>query len=166
VPIAESAILVAGSALGHAAWSVSDLPAGELLVPTAIVVRGDNRELVRFTASIQFDAIANAKATLAKLQSEATAWAFVRDGLFPIDGKKTDVLIVEVWSKGMPSTVTFIQRYQPLSSGQFKILGPALVGIDGIAPGAEESKRLDDILYRGVSEHPKAGSLWAQWYSN
>jgi hypothetical protein len=75
-------------------------------------------------------------------------------------------LIVEVWSKEMPSTVTFIQRYQPFSSGQFKILGPALVGIDGIAQGAEESKRLDNILYRGVSEHPKAGSLWAQWYSN
>ena len=166
MPIAEIAILVAGFALGHAAWSVSDLPAGELLVPMAIVVRGDKRELVRFTASTQTDAIANGKATLVKLQSEATAWAFVRDGLFPIDGKKSDVLIVEVWSKEMPSTVTFIQRYQPFSSGQFKVLGSALVGIEGIAQDSEESKRLDEILYRGVSEHPRAGSLWAQWHSN
>jgi hypothetical protein len=166
MPIAETAILVAGFALGHAAWSVSDLPAGELLVPMAIVVRGDKRELVRFAASTQSEAIAKGKATLASFQSEATAWAFVRDGLFPINGKKTDVLIVEVWSKEAPSTVTFIQRYQPFSSGQFKVLGAALVGIDGIAQGADESKRLDNILYRGVSEHPKAGSLWAQWYSN
>ena len=166
MPIAETAILVAGFALGHAAWSVSDLPAGELLVPLAIVVRGDKRELVRFAASTQTDAISNGKATLEELQSEATAWAFVRDGLIPIDGKKSDVLILEVWSKEMPSTVTFIQRYQPFSSGQFKVLGPAMVRIDGITQGAEESKRLDDLLYRGVSEHPRAGSLWSQWYSN
>ena len=165
MPIAESAVLVAGFALAHAAWSVSDLPAGDLLTPLAIVVRGEKRELLRFEGATQADAIAGGKGKLAQLKAEVASWAFAREGLFPIKGQKTDVLVIDVWSKETPETVTFIQPYQPFSSGQFKVLGPALVAIDGKLLDGAESERLVAILYRGVLQHPKAGGLWHQWYS-
>jgi hypothetical protein len=165
MPIAESAVLVAGFALAHAAWSVSDLPGGELLTPLAIVVRGEKRDLMRFEAPTQAEAIEGGKAKLSELKSEATSWAFAREGLFPIDGRKTDVIVIDVWSKETPSTVTFIQPFQPFATGHFKIMGPALVAVDGKLQGAEESERLVATLYRGVLQHPKAGSLWQQWYS-
>jgi len=36
----DSVVLLAGFVLAHAAWSVSDLPKGELLVPLAVVETG------------------------------------------------------------------------------------------------------------------------------
>ncbi len=164
MPIPDSVILTAGFALAHAAWSVSDLPAGELLTPLAIVERDNQRELLRFEADTQEEAIAKGKRTLENLKASVTAWAFVREGLFPIEGRKTDVLVIDGWSKGMSAPVAFIQPFQPFSSGEFKVLGQALAAIDGRLQEPEETQRLDTILYRGVSQHPKAGSLWSGWH--
>jgi len=60
----DSVVLLAGFVLAHAAWSVSDLPKGELLVPLAVVETGGKRQLLRFEAQTQEQSIAEAKATL------------------------------------------------------------------------------------------------------
>jgi len=60
-------LLLAGSVLAHAAWSISDAP--DLLVPLAIVERNGQREVMRFEADTQPEAIAHGKAKMATLSA-------------------------------------------------------------------------------------------------
>lgn len=46
----DSLVILAGFVLAHAAWSVSDVPKGELLVPLAVVEKNGQRQLLRFEA--------------------------------------------------------------------------------------------------------------------
>lgn len=59
--IPESVALLAGFVLAHAAWSVSDLPRGERLVPLAVVETAGQRQLLRFEAPTQEQAISDGK---------------------------------------------------------------------------------------------------------
>src|ERR1700737_1555681 len=104
--IPEFAVLLAGFVLAHATWSVSDLPKGDLLVPLAIVEKDGQRQLLRFEAETQEQAIAKGKATVAKLQAEADAWAFARENQFKDGDKYVDVISVDVWAKGMAAPIT------------------------------------------------------------
>src|SRR5689334_1387184 len=106
MPIPESAVLLAGFVLAHAVWSVSDLPKGDLLVPLAIIEKNGQREVLRFEAETQAEAINEGKATLVKHQADADAWAFAREGQFKEDGKYVDVISVDAWAKGMAAPIT------------------------------------------------------------
>src|SRR2546425_10308417 len=85
-----SGLLLAGFVLAHAAWSVSDLPNGELLAPLAMVERGGHREITRFEAASQAAAIAEGRAAMAKLGTSVDAWAFAREGLIRENGGPVD----------------------------------------------------------------------------
>ena len=61
--IIEAALLIVGFTLAHSAWSVSDLPEGELFVPLAIVESGGERKLLRFEAETQEAAISRGRPT-------------------------------------------------------------------------------------------------------
>ena len=159
----ESAILLAGFVLAHAAWSVSDIPKGELLVPLAIVEKNGQRQLLRFEALTQEQAIADGKATLARRQREFDAWAFGREGLMPEAHGKVDVLTVDAWATGMTRPITFVQRFSPRSSGTFRIKSDPIVVVDGKALEGAEAAQLVKKLYDGVRQHPKAGQLWQEW---
>ncbi len=136
----DSLILLAGFVLAHAAWSVSDLPRGELLVPLAVVVEHGQRQLLRFEAQTQEQAIAEGKTTLANRQAQLDAWA-----------------------KGMGRPITFVQRFRPYSSGSFRITGDVLVVVDGKVLEGTEAARAVSRLYDGGRQRPKAGQLWQGW---
>ena len=138
----DSLILLAGFVFANAAWSVSDLPKGDLLVPQAI---------------------AEGKATLTHRQAQLDAWAFGREGLMPEGTGKVDVLTVDAWAQGMARPITFVQRFRPYSSGAFRIKGDAMVVVDGKALGGTEAARVLSRLYDSVRQHPKAGPLWHGW---
>lgn len=74
-----------------------------------------------------------------------------------------DVLVVEAWSDGMAEPIAYIQPFQPFASGAFKLLGPAVpvVGASMLSPEASEPYLT--VLYRSISSHGKAASLWASW---
>jgi hypothetical protein len=161
--IPDSLVLLAGFALAHAAWSVSDLPAGERLVPLAVVAKDGRRQLLRFEARTQEEAIAQAKAALAQRQPELDAWAFVREGVMAGGAGKVDALSVDAWAKRMGQPITFVQEFIPYSSGAFRVRGDALAVVDGRALAGAEAARLVEKLYEGVRQHPKAGQLWPGW---
>ncbi len=161
--IADSLLLLAGFVLAHGAWSVSDVPRGELLVPVAIVEKGGQRQVLRFEAPTQERAIAEGKATLARRQADTDAWAFAREGLMRDKTGKVDVFTVDAWAKGMTRPVSFVQRFSPPSSGAFRIKGDALVIVDGKVVEGAEAARLVKRLYEGAQRHPKAGQLWQGW---
>src|SRR5579864_4498098 len=98
----ESALMLGGFVLAHAAWSVSDGP--ELLCPLAIIERGKERQLLRFEAETQSEAISKGKETLASRGADADSWAFAREGLWnknPLrdTAETTDVISVDIWAR-------------------------------------------------------------------
>jgi len=174
--VPESTLQLGGLALAHAALGLSDLPRGETLAPLAFVRRGQDLQLLRFEAETQAIAITGGRAELEKQQSSMDAWAFAREGLVEI-GKfemgaipssepgKLDVLTVEVWSHDTPERVTFVQAYQPHSTGAFKVVGEALVVVDGKVVEGKRAERMRAHLYQGARQYPKTAELWDQWHA-
>lgn len=161
--IPESALLLAGFVLAHAAWSVSDAP--ELLVPLAIVERSGQRETMRFEATTQQEAIAQGKAKMATLGGDVDEWAFAREGLFDERGGKVDVISIDIGAKGSAQRITLIQRFEPYAKRKhFRLLGDPEVVIDGNLQDSAKVKDLLAIVRRGVSQHSKVASLWDSWH--
>jgi hypothetical protein len=161
--IPDSLVLLAGFVLAHAAWSVSDLPKGALLVPLAMVERNGQRQMLRFEAPTQEQAIAAGKTALAQRQPQVDAWAFARQGFITEGAGGVDVLSVDAWAKGMARPITFVQPFSPYSSGTFRIRGSAMAVVDGRALKGAEADRLVKKLYEGALQHPKAAPLWREW---
>jgi hypothetical protein len=88
--VPESALILAGFALAHAAWSISDTP--DLLVPLAVLERNGKRELMRFEADAQEEAVKRGKTGMAQLPEDCDRWAFAWEGLLNDKGNKIDVI--------------------------------------------------------------------------
>src|SRR5262245_16292499 len=122
--IPEAVVLLAGFVLAHAAWSISDVPSGELLVPLAIIERSGQRHLQRFEAPTQDAAIAAGKKAVTDAMTRGETWAFAREGLLNDPAGKVDVLTIEFWSPEMETPLIIIQRFRPAASPNgFAILG-------------------------------------------
>ena len=159
----DLAVLLAGLILAHAAWSVADLPPGELLVPLAIIDKAGQRQLFRFQSDTQALAIADGKATLAKHQAGLDGWAFGREGQTSEAGGTVDVLTVDGWAKGMAQPVTFVQKFRRGPPGSFRLVGEPTVVVDGKTVEGPEASQLLKTLQEGIKQHPKAGLLWPNW---
>jgi hypothetical protein len=162
--ISVSALSLGGFVLAHAAWILSEIEAGELLCPFAMLEKGDGRELLPFEADTQEEAIFGAKAHLMKLGSEIDAWAFAREGLIRDAGEAVDVISVDLFARGMDEPVALVQRYQSLAPhGQFKLLGIPDVVINGTREDAATASTLLSSVREGAHEHEFASTLWNGW---
>lgn len=74
IEIPDDVLLIGGYALMHACYSVSDVPAGELLVPFVIFESEGRQEVVRFEADTQEAAVENAKRHLDSIRDTADLW--------------------------------------------------------------------------------------------
>ena len=165
--IPEAAALLAGFVLAHAAWSVSDLPKGDLLVPLAVVEKAGKRQLIRYEAETQGEAISKGKAEMKQMSAAADvdAWAFAREGQFKEGDKYVNVISVDAWAKGMTTPISFVQKFQPYASGRFKLFGEPWVVIDGKVQDSSISKDLIAKVKRGVQSQSKAAEHWSEWTS-
>ena len=164
IELPVAALLLAGFVLAHAAWNVSDLSEAELLAPLAVIEQNGQRELQRFEAPTQEEAINHGKAAMAKLTGQADAWAFAREGLFRESHGPQDVLAIDFWAKGMNRPATLIQRFDRYTkSGRFRLVGPICVTIDGKALDSAAASAALIQLQAGVQQHPKVAHLWATW---
>jgi len=163
IMIPESALLLAGFVLAHAAWSISDAPV--LLVPLAIVEQNGQREIIRFEAETQEEAISQGKAKMATLGTEVDAWAFAREGLFNENGQKVDVISVDIRARGSDQKLTLIQRFEPYGKRKhFRLISDPVVVINGQIQDSAKVKDLLASVLRGVSQHSKVATLWDQWH--
>lgn len=123
---------LAGFVLAHAAWSISDVEPGELLVPFIIAESKEQRHVTRFEAESQETAIELGKEATTAATDTADAWAFAREGLMPHDGHKVDVLVVEFWARGMAQPALLLQRFLPVQQGQrFRLIDDPRVVVSG-----------------------------------
>lgn len=160
----DAAVALAGFVLAHAAWSVSDLLEGELLVPLAMTEKAGQRELHRFAAETQEQGIANGKTAMGRLSGKVDAWAFAREGQFNEGSGYVDVISVDAWAKGMTESISFVQKFRPFACGKFGLLGDPWVVIDGKVQNPSASTDLLTKLNRAIQSHPKAAEHWSEWF--
>lgn len=164
--IPGGALLLAGFVLAHAAWSVSDLSAGEHLIPLAVVESNGERKTLRFVADTQEEAITRGRAEVASRGAAVDAWAFASEGRIPDGDSQVDVLSVDVWAKGMESPVTIVQRFTPHASARgFRIVGEPMLIVGGVVQADAASRSAIESVLRGVQSHPKVAILWSSWKS-
>ena len=163
--IPESILLLAGFALAHAAWSVSDTTPDELLVPLAVIEVGGQRTLQRFEAETQVAAVTAGKAAMAEATAAQHPWVFVHEGLARgMDGQTQDVLIVELWTPGMDAPLLVTQAFTRAAAGRaFRILGQPMVALHGRAVDESTTSSVRRGLRRGIDQHSRVAPLWAQW---
>lgn len=162
--VPRSAGLLAGEVLAHAAWSISEAPEGEILVPLAGILREGKAEFIRFVPEeLSGDFIAFARQQLEDQQSKLEAWTLAYDTRVTREQGKVDAIVFEVWGQGMAAPAMCAQPYQPFHSGTFKLLGePFFLGAS--IPDAQDT--LSETLRtfrRGVENHHQAAVLWDTW---
>jgi len=162
--IPDVALLLAGFALAHATWSVSDTPDTELLCPLAFVDAHGKRQLRRFEAESQEKAIAAGKATYTNWSAQSEAWAFARENVMREPSGSTDVISIDFWAVGMARPQTIIQHFRRASAtGRFTVLGPPVLVVDGVMQPPNSVRREVAQVLAGVMEHPKVAELWPTW---
>lgn len=160
----DAAVSLAGFVLAHAVWSVSDLLEGELLVPLAMTEKAGQRELHRFEAETQEQAIASGKTAMGKLSGKVDAWAFAREGQFSEGSGYVDVISVDAWAKGLTASISVVQKFRPFASGKFGLLGDPWVVTDGNFQNPSASSDLLTKLKHAIQSHPKAAEHWSEWF--
>ena len=163
-PLTSDPVLLLGFTLAHAAWSIAEAEAEELLCPLAFLERHGNLELVRFESNTQEDAISKGRDYINLYKENAVASSFAREGLFPEQNKKVDALLVECWAKNDTDHYGIIQKFIPNEGkGKFRLLGEPIILIDGVIQTEETASVLKGKLERGIQAHSKVAQLWSQW---
>lgn len=159
-------LALAGFVLAHAAWSVSDTADDELLCPLAMIDRATGRDVRRFEAATQEDAIRAGQVAMAQASADAEAWAFAREGAWRPTALATphDVLVVDFWARGMTAPATLLQPFERATKrGRFRIVGAATLVWAGQLVEAVETRAALEAIGAGIATHPKVAELWAAW---
>src|SRR5688572_17877772 len=162
--LASDPILLLGFTPAHAAWSIAEAEAEELLCPLAFIERDENLELIRFESETQEDAISNGKDYINLHREGAVVSSLAREGLFPEQNKKVDVLLVESWAKNETEHYGVIQKFIPNEGkGKFRLIGEPIILINGIIQEEDAANKLKEKLEQGIQAHSKVAQLWSQW---
>ena len=167
IQLPQPGLALAGFALAHAAWSISDTENGELLSPLAVVEsREGERRLIRFEADTQEEAIIAGKTAVREATPEAAAWAFAREAAWRrMDSEdRSHVLAIDFWAVGMPSAATIMQHFNRVTNGgRFRIGGvPALV-VNGMQLSDIIAGPSITAIMAGVQSHTAVAELWPTW---
>jgi hypothetical protein len=163
----EPGLSLAGLALAHAAWSLSDSQDEELLCPLAVMEsREGERRFMRFEADSQEEAIVAGKAAVREATADVAAWAFAREAAWRrMDSEdRSHVLAIDFWAMGMPSAATIMQHFnRATNGGRFRIGGvPALV-VNGNQLSASVAAPSIAAIMAGVKSHAAVAELWPKW---
>lgn len=163
----QSGLSLAGFALAHAAWSISDMEDGELLCPLAVIeTHSGERRLMRFAADTQEAAIMAGKTAMREASADAAAWAFAREAVWRKMGieQAGDVLAVDFWATGMPGPATIMQHFNRAANGsRFRIGASPTLVFDGIRLSADAAAPSIAAIMAGVGAHTAVAELWPTW---
>ncbi|MGH7621315.1 MAG: hypothetical protein ACREMU_03160 [Gemmatimonadaceae bacterium] len=166
-PIPSAALSVAGFALAHAAWSLSDGEDGDLLCPLAVIEQRDGaRRLMRFEADTQEDAIIAGKAAMREASVSSAAWAFAREGAWRAMGGDGagDVLAIDLWAADMAGVATLMQPFERARRGaRFRIAGVPKIVVGDRLLERDAAATIVEGIVAGVSAHAIVAKLWPTW---
>lgn len=157
-------ILLLGFTLAHAAWNVAEAEREERLCPLAFIEKAGKLELLRFESETQEDAISKGKDYINLHKENAVVSSFAREGLFPEQNKKIDVILVECWAKNDTKHYGVIQKFLPNEGkGKFRLVDEPIMLIDGVIQTEGTASELKENLELGIQSHSKVAQLWNQW---
>lgn len=162
----DLSIRLAGFALAHAAWSISDLASGQTLTPFVLSEEGGARELMRLEMPTPKAAIEEGKRAIQALSERVDAWAFARDGILRMRDVPSaqHVLAVEFGSRDADVRHVVIQVYEPFAADhRFRMLGQPMITRGGELLSEQETRALFEQIEAGIREHPAVAELWPQW---
>jgi hypothetical protein len=171
-PPATPALQLAGFTLAHALWSVSDTPPDELLCPLAFIERRGERDLIRFEAETQAEAIAHGKDTVTSASSRADCWGFAHEGAWrppELEGDPQDVITVACWERGMSGPSIVVQPFArgdgsaDPTTGLFRVIGKPRIAIEGTMFEADAAASAVREVMTGVMSHDAVAPLWPTW---
>jgi len=165
--LSEPALSLAGFALAHAAWSISDLEDGDHLCPLALVEQHDGaRRMTRFEADTQEQAILAGKAAMRSATSVVAAWAFAREGAWRQIGgdSSVDVLALDFWGSGMTGAANLIYPfYRATNGGRFRIGSAPSIVVGGQVLSSDAASPSLEAIMTGVHSHAMVTTLWQSW---
>ena len=159
--IPDDILLFGGFALAHAAYSICDVPAGQLLIPLFIAAHQGKREVRRFEAATQEEAITAAKRHIETVDGTLDLWTLSREGSMVLqDDSRTDVISVDASSAVFRRRLSITQSFRPtLHPDGFALLGTPLVTLEGDEVSPEEERACRRILDQGFAIHPAARAI-------
>jgi hypothetical protein len=164
--LTPDALVLAGFGLAHAVWSVSDLPAGELLTPLAVVPDAE-RGLYRFEAARPGEAIAAGREAMAEARRSRNAYAFAWEGARRSDGAAEDAcdsVVVEFWGSGMEEPAEVLQEFRHfVPDHPFHLVGDPAIVLAGKALAGDQNAAAIDDLTAGIRSHARVRDLWDGW---
>jgi hypothetical protein len=165
--LSAEALFLAGFALAHAAWSVSDTSPDELLCPLVFLERGDERRLVRFEAETQAKAISAMKDAMGAAMREEEAFAAASEGTWRPNGigsDSEDVITVDFWAPGMDAAATTLQPFRRAQiESRFTLLTQPRLVLNGVMVNQDDAAPALELLLEGVRSHSAVHSLWDSW---
>jgi hypothetical protein len=102
-------------ALDHGINSIQE---GGPLIPFVVTEEGRKRMLQRFGAQPYEQAVAEARAAVARLSPQVTRYALAYDGYLTQQGTKADAVIVQGAERNAGMAYLLAQRYVPKAAGQ------------------------------------------------
>jgi hypothetical protein len=162
----DSLLLIGGFVLAHAAYSICDAGRDELLIPLVVAEIDGKREVMRFEADTQEEAVAAAQSALVGLKASADIYAFAREGIWrEADGSGTDVFLVEAWTRDSQVNVSVIQPFRPNQGvGAFRLVATIEVAVNGTMLEGDSLTECSRIVAEGIAMHPRGGQ-WQAWQS-
>jgi hypothetical protein len=159
--IPDDILLFSGFALAHAAYSISDVPAGQLLIPLFIAEHQGKREVRRFEAATQEEAIIAAKRHIQTVDGTLDLWTFSREGSMVLsDDSRADIISVDASAAAFHFRLSIIQSFRSTSHFDgFALLGTPIVALDGVEVSPEDQSECRRVLDQGFAMHPSARAV-------
>ena len=165
--IPASATSLAGWALAHAVWNVSDTTPSEVLCVFTLTDEADGRLLTRFEADSQEAAILGAEEAVTEQTTKGIAWALAREGIMRTsdDQDGVDAIVVDAWAPGLPQPVSVVQPFERSSAERGFSVGSMILIVAGeVVPEPLAADALVGIR-AGVDSHSVVRELWPTWQS-
>jgi hypothetical protein len=131
--------------------------------------KGDDRQIEAFESDTQEESIEQGKAFLEVAESQIDRWAFAREGQIEIKDEPCDVLTLQAKSTDGELVLTILQKFQPKSSGEFKVIGSPDFFTNRnreliVKPVPQTEKKLFQFrLNKGIESHIKSKPHRAAW---
>jgi hypothetical protein len=137
---------------------------GRSSMPSGSRRKYQGRELIRFEAETQQEAIHSGKAATWRFMRERSIWAFARDGIIREADEPVDAISVELWGPGMESPVLIIQTYEPFAKKRhFKVRGRSRLIVDGQLVSDVNADLALKVGRQGLDSHSSVAPLLRQW---
>jgi hypothetical protein len=153
---------LAGSALAHAVWCMSEEDEGPF-APTVAYDGAEGRKFLMFDDEDYDAAVERGQAWMAANPQGATRAVLVCDGYTDRNGTLVDALIAEVVDYGGQQSFIVTVPYRPVASeAGFAVFGARFM----LADEAIDQAPLLAAFGRGIATHEDAAAAWINHFDN